>query len=81
VLIQALIQAAVALLHLERGNLRGAQSVWEKARTKFKAQPANLMDLDLKEFCAALERVFIAAHEGRPTGAVPRLRLHETGAR
>ncbi|MGH7840014.1 MAG: DUF309 domain-containing protein [Candidatus Binataceae bacterium] len=81
ILLQALIQTAVALLHLERGNLRGARSVWAKARAKFQAQPTQLMGLELEEFCAALERLFTAAREQRPTGEIPRLRLPNTEAR
>ncbi|HLW71297.1 MAG TPA: DUF309 domain-containing protein [Candidatus Binataceae bacterium] len=77
-LLQALIQAAAALLHLERGNLRGAESTWAKARIKFQSLPPELIGLELEEFSSALARFFSAAREGHPRGEFPRLRLHES---
>jgi predicted metal-dependent hydrolase len=71
--IQTLIQAAVALLHLERGNLRGAQSVWAKAHAKFQTHQGELLGFKLDGFCAALERLFSAAREGHAMGQFPRL--------
>jgi uncharacterized protein len=79
-LLQALIQAAAALLHLERGNFRGARSTWAKARIKFQAGPANLRGLELQEFCAALDDFMAAAFAGQPVGKVPRLRLAGTAS-
>lgn len=37
--IQGLIQAAVAILHLERGNREGAQSLYGKAKAKLDPLP------------------------------------------
>jgi predicted metal-dependent hydrolase len=79
-LMQALIQAAAALLHLERGNFRGARSIWAKARIKFQAGPADLRGLELQEFCAALDDFMAAAFAEHPVGKVPRLRLAGTAS-
>jgi uncharacterized protein len=56
---QGLIQAAVAILHAERGNLRGAISTWRKARAKLNAMPPRYMGIALGDFREALA-VFIA---------------------
>src|ERR1700745_1691930 len=42
---QGLIQAAVAILHAQRGNLEGARSLYEKASAKLKAIPDEHMGL------------------------------------
>ena len=55
IFLQGLIQAAAALLHLERGNPRGAESVWRKARTKLAGLPSPFMDIALAEFIAELD--------------------------
>lgn len=68
-LLQALIQCAVVLLHLERRNLRGARSVWAKANARFATLPANVTNLDLEKFRAETEAAIVA--EGAV--AVPRL--------
>jgi uncharacterized protein len=60
---QGLIQAAVAILHAERGNLRGATSTWRKARTKLEALPANHVEIALGEFRDALDEFFMRVLE------------------
>ena len=55
---QGLIQAAVAILHAERGNLPGAVSTWRKARTRLEALPLVHMEIALGEFCDALAEFF-----------------------
>ena len=55
---QGLIQAAVAILHAERGNRRGAVSTWRKARAKLEALPAIHMEIALGEFREALVEFF-----------------------
>jgi predicted metal-dependent hydrolase len=55
---QGLIQASVAILHAERGNLRGAMSTWHKARAKLEALPAIHMEIALGEFRDALTEFF-----------------------
>ncbi len=58
---QGIIQAAVAILHAERGNLEGARSLSEKAREKLEPLPAKYMGIALDEFRGALEKFFAVA--------------------
>jgi len=71
---QGLIQAAVAILHAERGNLRGAVSTWRKARAKLDALPANHMGIALGEFREALARFFAAVHDSGNLPPRPQIR-------
>ncbi len=73
-LVQGLIQAAVALLHVERGNLRGARSVYAKACAKLDPLPSDLMRLALEDFRIVLRDFFIDALAGHTTRLPPRLR-------
>jgi predicted metal-dependent hydrolase len=57
---QGLIQAAAAILHVQRGNRAGAASLYEKARRKLERFPDDYMGLalgDLRRDLAA----FVAA--------------------
>jgi predicted metal-dependent hydrolase len=66
-LLQGLIQVAAAIIHVERGNLRGARSVYAKACAKLDPLPPNLMGLMLDDFRVALCAFFIEALAGRAT--------------
>ena len=77
-LLQGLIQAAAALLHVERGNLRGARSVYAKACAKLDPLPSELMGLALADFRMALRAFFSDALAGRALPARPRLRRANT---
>jgi predicted metal-dependent hydrolase len=68
---QGLIQAAVAILHAERGNLRGATSTWRKACVKLDALPAIHMGIALGEFRDALTEFFQDALAGDGTLELP----------
>jgi predicted metal-dependent hydrolase len=70
---QGLIQAAVALLHAERGNLRGAASIFRKARAKLDPLPAEYLGIALGEFRAMLEEFFAAVFAGGTLPLRPRL--------
>jgi hypothetical protein len=62
--LRGLIQLAVALHHIERGNLRGAQTMIERARKRL-ANPANapsVIDLPMMDEYAA--RVATALQQG-----------------
>ncbi len=72
--VQGLIQAAVALLHVERGNLRGARSVYARACAKLDSLPPDLMGLALEDFRIALADYFTDALAGHATRLPPRLR-------
>jgi predicted metal-dependent hydrolase len=68
ILLQGLIQAAAAILHVERGNLRGARSVYAKACAKLDPLPPDLMGLALDAFRITLGSFFRDALAG---GALP----------
>jgi uncharacterized protein len=53
---QGLIQAAVAILHAERGNLEGARSLYEKASLKLDPIPHEHMGLAVGELRIELSR-------------------------
>lgn len=71
---QGLIQAAVAILHAERGNLRGAVSTWRKARAKLDPLPAHYGGIALGEFRDALARFFSEANDSAKLPVRPKLR-------
>jgi hypothetical protein len=62
--LHALIQTAAALHHVQRGNLKGAASVWQRALAKFTRLPDPPWLLDLPEFVAECERYFTQALAG-----------------
>jgi uncharacterized protein len=68
---QGLIQAAVAILHAERGNLRGAASTWRKARVKLETLPAFHMGIALGEFREALGKFFAHVIERGANAELP----------
>ncbi len=73
---QGLIQAAVAILHVERGNLEGARSIYQKASAKLDSIPHEHMGLAVGELRVELSRfIEIACRaDGGPLPAPPRLR-------
>jgi predicted metal-dependent hydrolase len=73
---QGLIQAAVAILHAQRGNLEGARSLYEKASAKLEAIPDEHMGLAIAELRTALAEFIEIAIDtnARPLPAPPRLR-------
>jgi predicted metal-dependent hydrolase len=73
---QGLIQAAVAILHAQRGNLEGAQSLYDKARVKLDPIPDEHMGIALGELRAALAEFIEVAirREASPLPQPPRLR-------
>jgi uncharacterized protein len=74
---QGLIQAAVAILHAERGNLRGANSTWRKAAAKLAALPPNHMGIALGEFRAALASFFADACDPQKLPPRPKILVIE----
>lgn len=73
---QGLIQAAVAILHAQRGNLEGAKSLYEKARQKLDSIPDHHMGIALGEMRAALAEFIevVIRADGSPLPEPPRLR-------
>ncbi len=68
---QGLIQAAVAILHAERGNLEGAASLYRKAKEKLAPLPDEHMGLALGELRAELASFFAIAL-CKPRAQLPR---------
>ena len=80
---QGLIQAAVAILHAQRGNLEGARSLYEKASAKLDPIPPEHMGLAIAELRIELRRFIEVASrgDGSPLPNPPRLRrLSKSGA-
>jgi uncharacterized protein len=71
---QGLIQAAVALAHAERGNWRGAISIYNKARAKLDDLPMIHCGLAVGEFRDALAEFFATAGSAEVSPARPRIR-------
>jgi predicted metal-dependent hydrolase len=58
---QGIIQAAVAILHAQRGNLQGSRRLYAKARAKLDPLPPEHMGVALGELRAGLAKFFAAA--------------------
>ena len=71
---QGIIQAAVAILHAQRGNLDGASSLYSKASAKLDPLPSHHMGIALGELRDALKDFFAVALEGHPVPSPPKLR-------
>lgn len=74
---QGLIQAAVALLHAERGNLRGAAATYAKAQAKLDPLSEEYMGIALGDLRAALAKFFAQATAGGELPPRPRIRLED----
>jgi predicted metal-dependent hydrolase len=70
---QGLIQAAVALLHIQRGNLRGAASLYAKARAKLDGFPGSYAGIALDRFRADLDAFITAALANAPLPQTPEI--------
>jgi uncharacterized protein len=57
---QGLIQAAVAILHAQRGNLPGSRTLWAKAIDKLAPLPPLHMGIALDELRQDVQRFFEA---------------------
>lgn len=55
-IIQGILQIAVAQLHLERGNRRGATILYGESLGCLKAVGASGLGLDLEKFCASVSK-------------------------
>jgi predicted metal-dependent hydrolase len=71
---QGIIQAAVAILHAQRGNLMGASSLYAKASAKLDHLPPEHMGLALGELREALKDFFAVALEGGTIPPPPKIR-------
>ncbi len=73
---QGLIQAAVAILHAERGNRDGARRLYAKARAKLDPLSADYMGLAIGKLRDDLERFFELAlvEHAHPLPQPPKIR-------
>ncbi|SRR5579875_996726 len=70
---QGLIQAAAALVQVQRGNRAGARSLWEKAQGKLASLPAAYRSIDLEQLRSGLAEFFDLTLSGRSPVAPPRI--------
>jgi uncharacterized protein len=61
---QAMIQAAAALLHIQRGNYAGAVSVYLKSWAKLALLPEVSMGIELAQFRSELRQYFAPFRDG-----------------
>ena len=71
---QGIIQAAVAILHAQRGNLTGAASLYAKASAKLDHLPSAHMGIALGELRDALKEFFAIVLSGEALPTPPKLR-------
>ncbi len=72
---QGLIQAAVAILHAQRGNLAGSRTLWAKAVAKLAPMPPDYMGIALDELRRCLEQFFGEVLNGqRPPDRPPQIK-------
>jgi predicted metal-dependent hydrolase len=68
---QGMIQAAVAILHAQRGNLAGSRSLWDKAIDKLGPLPADYMEIALGEFREMMEQFLAGVLAGQGVADSP----------
>ena len=68
--LQGLIQAAVAMYHLGRGNLAGARSLLTEGLAKLAPHRPSFLGIELEEFVAGLEACRAAVIRLHPENAV-----------
>jgi predicted metal-dependent hydrolase len=68
---KGIIQAAAALVHWKKGNLRGLRRNWEKSRPKLVALPPEMAGIDLPALIGDMDRFVLANGESIPA---PRLK-------
>jgi hypothetical protein len=70
---KGLIQTAAALVHWQRGNLRGLQRNWQKARPRLVALPATMHGVELSTLISCMDHFVLC--DGK--NAVPELQSTE----
>jgi uncharacterized protein len=78
---QGLIQAAVAILHAQRGNLDGARSLHQKAREKLDPLADEHMGIALGEMRVALANFIEVVTQGTGNPLPPPPLLKRVGSR
>jgi len=75
-LLHAMIQSAAALHHFQRGNLKGASSVYRRARSRLATLRSNILLLDTRDFADQIGRFFDAVlNRQDPIPSLPKVRL------
>jgi|SRR5581483_3965859 len=69
---KGIIQAAAALVHWQKGNLRGLRRNWEKSRPKLVALPPAMNGIDLRALICDMDRFVVADGAAMPA---PQLKL------
>jgi uncharacterized protein len=77
--LQGLIQAAAALLHAQRGNRRGALSVYNKALLNLDGIPDECLGLNLTDLRTALAVIFAPTGKTDAGPLVPQLCFQRRG--
>jgi predicted metal-dependent hydrolase len=68
---QGMIQAAVAILHAQRGNLAGSRTLWTRAIDKLRPLPPAYMSIALDDLRRRLEEFFDQVLSGASTPQHP----------
>ncbi|MGH8013746.1 MAG: DUF309 domain-containing protein [Candidatus Binataceae bacterium] len=79
--LQGLIQAAAALLQVQRGRRAGALSLLQKSKVKLELFPTIWMGVELGEFRRGFEDYVTAVIDGGPPSHPPILRRSMSAAR
>jgi predicted metal-dependent hydrolase len=69
---KGIIQAAAALVHWKKGNVRGLRRNWAKSRPKLVALPPVVRGLDLRALIADMDHFVLS---GGTSNQPPRLRV------
>jgi predicted metal-dependent hydrolase len=69
---KGIIQAAAALVHWKKGNLRGLRRNWEKSRPKLVALPPEVAGIDLHALIGDMDRFVLANGESTPIPQIQR---------
>jgi predicted metal-dependent hydrolase len=75
--LQGLIQCAVALEHLRRGNPRGIARLQERFERRLSVVPVPFMGLDVKRFLDEMRHALSTALDSPGIPIAPRIRLIE----
>jgi uncharacterized protein len=76
--LHAMIQIAASLHHLQRGNLIGAASIYQRARQRLITMPEVVMRLDTKVFAEEMEAFFSTVNKsGTSRPFLPQIHLND----
>ncbi|MEY2644435.1 MAG: hypothetical protein RLZZ611_1084 [Cyanobacteriota bacterium] len=73
--LQGILQIAVAHIHLERANLRGATVLLGEGLGRLRSSDPGLLGLDLNPLCEPAAQRLQALQQGQPPEALPLPRL------